>query len=358
MPVTGDTRMKWPPGPCGPRRWILRWPIVLTAALLLAACAQTAEVLELSGETMGTRFSVKLSPAPPAADRSRLQGLIEQRLQAINAQMSTYLPASDLRRFNDSRSTEWQPVPADLAALVARAQAISELTGGRYDITIGPLVDLWGFGSGGVRDRPPTDGKIAALLPQIGHRNLSVREDPPRLRKQVPELAIDLSSIAKGWAVDQLSALLLDEGFPNHLVEIGGETRGHGTRADGSPWRIAVEQPDSIGREVLAVLTPGNDAIATSGDYRNFFEHEGQRYSHTLDPLSGRTIRHRLASVTVLAGTCADADAWATALMALGDEAGPALADRLSLRALFVIRQPEGFRVLSSAAWPRDLTAD
>jgi thiamine biosynthesis lipoprotein len=358
MPATGDTRMKWPPGPCGPRRRILRWPIVLTAALLLAACAQTAEVLELSGETMGTRFSVQLSPAPPAADRSRLQGLIEQRLQAINTQMSTYLPASDLRRFNDSRSTDWQPVPADLAALVARAQAISELTGGRYDITIGPLVDLWGFGSGGDRDRPPTDPEIAALLPQIGYRQLSVRATPPALRKQVPELAIDLSSIAKGWAVDQLSALLLDEGFPNHLVEIGGETRGHGSKADGRPWRIAVEQPDSIGREVLAVLTPGNDAIATSGDYRNYFEHEGQRYSHTLDPRTGRTVRHRLASVTVLAETCSDADAWATALMALGDEAGPALADRLSLRALFVIREPEGFRVLPSAAWPRDLTAD
>jgi thiamine biosynthesis lipoprotein len=333
----------------GPRPW--RTGGLVLCLLALAGCGKRADVLELRGETMGTHYSIQLSPAPDAADQARLRALIERRLRTINGQMSTYLPDSDIQRFNRSRTTAWQAVPASLASLVERARAISVETGGRYDITIGPLVELWGFGRSEARDTPPSDAAIAALLPAIGHDKLEVRHDPPALRKTVPGLAIDLSSIAKGWAVDELSRLLHEQGFGGHLVEIGGETRAAGRKADGSPWRVAIERPDAPRQEALAVLDADNRAVATSGDYRNYFEHTGQRFSHTLDPRSGRSVRHRLASVTVVADNCTDADAWATALMALGDAEAPGVAQRLALRALFVIREGEGLRVLHSPAW-------
>jgi len=300
---------------------------------------------------MGTQYSVQVSPPPEPALRERLQRLIEQRLQAINAQMSTYLPDSDLEQFNRSRVTEWQAVPPAVAALVQRAQAISELTDGRYDVTLAPLVHLWGFGNDGDRSSPPDEHEIAALLPRIGYHHLAVQLEPPALRKRVPELSIDLSSIAKGWAVDEVSRLLQDQGIGSFLVEIGGETRARGEKADGSPWRIAIERPGNAVTEPLTVLTAEDLAVATSGDYRNYFEHDGQRYSHTLDPVSGQTVRHRLAAVTVAAKNCTDADAWATALMALGERAGPELAEELSLAALFVVREGTELHTVTSPAW-------
>lgn len=331
-------------------RWI-RWLAASLMALAFVGCDVPPEVAELRGRTMGTQYTVQVSPPPEPAMRDRLQRLIEQRLRAINAQMSTYLPDSDLERFNRSPATDWQPVPRAVAMLVSRAQAISTLTDGRYDVTIAPLVHLWGFGNEGDRSAPPGEDEIAALLPRIGYHHLAVRLEPPALRKRVPGLSIDLSSIAKGWAVDELSQLLKDQGINGFLVEIGGETRASGRKADGSPWRIAIERPGNAAPEALTVLEAEDLAVATSGDYRNYFEHDGQRYSHTLDPVSGQTVRHRLAAVTVAAKDCTDADAWATALMSLGDRAGPALAEELSLAALFVVRDGEQLRTSTSTAW-------
>ena len=173
---------------------------------------------------------------------------------------------------------------------------------------------------------------------------------PPALRKTVPDLAFDLSSIAKGWAVDQLSALLSARGIDAFLVEIGGETRTKGRKENGQPWRIAIERPLYAERKIQGGIEAVDIAIATSGDYRNYFAHEGQRYSHTIDPTSGDAIRHRLASVTVIAETCAEADAWATALMALGELRGPKLAELLGMRALFIIREQQGLSEHTTSA--------
>lgn len=324
--------------------------LLLLAASLLAACSRQPSVLELQGRTMGTGYSIKLV-APPGMDSAALQAAVDVRLEEINDMLSTYRPESDLMRFNRSSSTDWQPVPAPLAALVAQSRRISELSGGRFDITVGPLVNLWGFGNRGPVDTPPTDALIDETLQRVGYQRLQVRLDPPALRKEVSGLEIDLSAIAKGWGVDEIARLLEMHGIRSYLVDIGGELHAHGTKPDGSPWRIAIERPLREGRAVERVVQLGDRAMATSGDYRNFFRHGDVYYSHTMDPRSGRPVRHQLASVSVIADDCASADAWATALLALGEQRGPALAEELGLKAFFILRTAEGFQERSTRAY-------
>ncbi len=331
----------------------------LAVLLLAASCDHPPEpAAELGGLTMGTSYSVKIAPPPDAAERDVLARLIDARLAAINRQMSTYLEDSDLMRFNRAATTEWQPAPTAVIELVERARRISELSDGMYDITVGPLVNLWGFGNAGSRETPPTEQQIRELLPRIGYRHLDTRSTPPALRKAVAGLQIDLSSIAKGWAVDQIAELLVNRGIENFVVEIGGEVYAHGEKRAGHPWRIAIERPSEGEHAVLRVVPLRGQAMATSGDYRNFFTAKRQRYSHTIDPKTGQAIRHQLAAVTVFADHCTEADAWATALMALGDEHGPAVAESQGLLALFVVRTPDGVREQPSAAlrtaafWP------
>jgi thiamine biosynthesis lipoprotein len=301
---------------------------------------------------MGTGYSIKLY-APAGLVTTELQAAVDARLEAINDMMSTYRPNSDLMRFNHNTSTDWQPVPAPLAELVAQSIKVSEQSGGRYDITVGPLVNIWGFGNLGPTDEPPTDAAIAAALERVGYQRLAVRLDPPALRKQVAQLEIDLSSIAKGWGVDQIAQLLEARGVTSYLVDIGGEVRARGYKPDGAHWRIAIERPLREGRAVERVLSLDDMAMATSGDYRNYFRVGEDYYSHTLDPRSGRPVRHHLASVSVIADDCASADAWATALLALGEQEGPALATQLGLKAFFIIRTASGFEEQATPAYEK-----
>jgi thiamine biosynthesis lipoprotein len=325
--------------------------LLLPAVLLTGGCTEPPpEVAELVGQTMGTTYSVKLSPAPPAEQRAALQQRIEALLDQVNRQMSTYIADSDLMRFNRSQSLDWQPVPDSLVDLVERARAISRETGGAYDVTVGPLVNLWGFGNAGRRDTPPGEDQIRAALARVGYRQLEARATPPALRKAVPGLEVDLSSIAKGWAVDRIGQLLEAQGLGDYLVEIGGDLRARGSKGPGRPWRVAIERPEEGRRTVQQVLELHGAALATSGDYRNFFEDSGRRFNHTIDPRSGQTVQHRLASVSVVAADCTDADAWATALMALGDVEGPALAERLDLAALFIVRGEQGLEMRQTKA--------
>ena len=300
---------------------------------------------------MGTSYSIKLSPPPPATRLAELQRSVATRLEKINGQMSTYLPDSDLMQFNRSASTDWQAQPAAIVELVDRASAISLLSKGRYDITVGPLVNLWGFGNSGERESAPAAGEVRDTLARIGHHQLETRPEPPALKKDHPQLEVDLSSIAKGWAVDQIAELVRSAGFSDFLVEIGGELRARGQKAAGTPWRIAIEQPTYEARAIQRIIELQDIAMATSGDYRNFFTVDGQHYSHTIDPKTGHPVRHRLASVTVLAEDCTTADAWATALLVLGEQLGPELADAQGLKALFIVRKGEGLREQFSRAW-------
>jgi len=305
---------------------------------------------------MGTSYSVKLSPAPDERARAALQRQVEQRLQVINQQMSTYLPDSDLMRFNRTGTTDWQAQPAALVALVEQANRVSELSDGQYDITVGPLVNLWGFGSSGGRDSPPTQQEIDTLLSQVGYQHLQTRLDPPALRKTVADLQIDLSSIAKGWAVDQIAELLLAQGFENFLVEIGGEVLARGEKSSGKPWRIAIEQPSFESRAIQRVIELRNMAMATSGDYRNFFVLNGVRYSHVIDPRTGYPVANGVVSASIIAPNCTIADGLATAVMVMGAEKGLQLVSRLeNVEGLIVVAKPDGSLVdFYSTGFPRD----
>lgn len=318
------------------------WLVLLTSAPLTGCEPTPPQVAELLGQTMGTTYSIKLSPAPDRAMRTKLKQAIEKRLDVINAQMSTYRPDSDLTRFNRTLSTDWQQLPPPVVELVEQANRISQLTGGRYDISVGPLVNLWGFGNTGDRNTPPSQQEIDEVTKRVGYQQLHSRRTPPALRKSVAGLQIDLSSIAKGWAVDEIAGLLRAKGVTNFLVEIGGELRAQGEKAPGRPWQIAIERPSYDTRLVQRVIALNDTAMATSGDYRNFFTDGGRMYSHTIDPATGQPVEHRLASVTVLAENCAAADAWATALLAMGDRLAPDLADSRNLKALFIIRSADG----------------
>jgi len=321
------------------------------ALAVLSGCGPREHTLSLVGTTMGTSWSVQVPHPPQRLDQADLYERISAELEAVNERMSTYQTDSELSRFNAAETTDWLPVSAELVRLVDTATAVSTLTDGAFDITVGPLVNLWGFGPEVKADQLPVQADIDAALARVGWDLLETRSDPPALRKAQPDLYVDLSAIAKGYGVDRMAAVLEGAGITDYLVEIGGELRGRGHNADGEPWRIAIERPDPERRAVLRVVALTDLGMATSGDYRNFFKLDGKRYSHTIDPATGRPVAHQLASVTVLAERCAEADAWATALLVLGPARGMTLANDRGLIALFVERFGDELRLTESTAF-------
>jgi thiamine biosynthesis lipoprotein len=309
---------------------------MLLAVLLASGCSDSDTLVEIRGSTMGTTYSIKLVELPPSLTADTLKAQLDARLDAVNGLMSTYRPDSELSRFNASRSTDWFPVDPELADLIARAQSISALSDGAFDVTVGPLVNLWGFGPDAHPFRVPDQQTIEEIRARVGHDKLDVRDQPPALRKHHPELYVDLSAIAKGYGVDQLADLLDRLGATAYLAEIGGELKAKGTKPGDEPWRIAIERPDATSRTVYRIVALEDDAMATSGDYRNFYEKDGQIYSHTIDPGTGRPVAHALASVTVITEDCATADALATTFLVLGPERGLSLAESLGIGAFFV----------------------
>jgi len=328
-----------------------RIPAPILLLLLVTACAPQHQVAELSGTTMGTGYSIQVVDLPEEPGPHGLREKIEAELELVNDLMSTYRDDSELSRFNRSRSTDWFAVSPGLAALVQEAILTSEMSGGAFDATVGPLVNLWGFGPETGLDRVPSDAEIARARARVGYRKLSVRLQPPAVRKAEPDLYLDLSAIAKGYGVDRIAESLDEAGILNYLVEIGGELRGRGNNGRGQPWQIAVERPDPGAREAHRVIELRGGAMATSGDYRNFFERDGRHYSHTIDPRTGHPVTHGLASVTVLTLETARADALATAFLVLGPEAGFALAESLQVAALFILRSPDGYSELQTGAF-------
>jgi thiamine biosynthesis lipoprotein len=318
---------------------------ILLATLLLGACDRANERLpefELTGQTMGTTYSVKLVAADQQSISDDLAAALAERLAVIDSLMSTYDANSELSNFNATEATDWVPVSAELCAIIEQALSISERTRGAFDVTVGPLVNLWGFGPDGDVQEPPSDDVIAAAIHRVGSDKLHTDCAVPALRKDQADIYVDLSAVAKGYAVDQLAVLLEADQWSNFLVEIGGELRMRGHNADSELWAIAVERPADDSREIQSVVRVTDAAMATSGDYRNFFEYDGQRYSHTIDPRSGRPITHNVAAVTVVGDSAADADALATALLVLGPEDGLALAAREKIAAYFLLRTDAG----------------
>jgi thiamine biosynthesis lipoprotein len=304
-----------------------------------------------SGPTMGTVYTVKIvAPLSRDGDRERIAALVGERLEEVNRCMSTYRPDSEIEAFNRHGTSAFGASP-DLLEVVAEAQRVSRLSGGAFDITVGSLVDAWGFGPSHVTKKP-SDETVRALRAATGFERLEVDEDGGTLRKERADIRIDLSAIAKGFGVDEVAEALDGEAFRDYMVEVGGEVRARGKNLGGTSWRIGIERPDESGRAVHLAIPLADLALATSGDYRNFVSQDGVRISHTIDPRTGRPIAHALASVSVLNRSCMTADALATALEVLGPDEGIALAGRQEIPALFLIRVGEGeFEERRTARW-------
>lgn len=325
----------------------------MLAVLVLAGCGDrdTPVAYELSGSAMGTRYSVTIAEPLSAEQREVLESRIDGAIDAVEQAMSTYIVESDVSRFNASRSTDWIDVSESVCHAVLAAQELSELTSGAFDITVGPLVNLWGFGPETVELAPPPAAEIAAAQARVGYRRVHADCSRPALKKDRADVYIDLSAWAKGFAVDRVAALLDELGIGNYLVGLGGELRMTGRNAEGEPWAIAIEKPSDSGRDIRTVIPLTDLAVSTSGDYRNFFVYEGKRYSHLIDGRKGSPVAHNLASVTVVADRAAFADAMATALLVLGPEEGMALAVREDVAAYFQLRLEERFAEQRSPAF-------
>ncbi len=341
-----------------PVRGVVVSAVLVLAAAALAGCSFEPEdrVWEISGPVFGTSYHI--SVVLPE-DTSRLEGLaagIEAELEKVDASMSTWRPDSELSRFNSKTDqSEWTPLSQPLYEVLSRADEISRLTGGAFDITIGPVVNLWGFGPEARPDQAPDEDELARVLAATGHDKLELRAEPPGVRSSVPQY-LDLSAIAKGYGVDVVARYLNREGIDAYLVEVGGEVRVRGRKPDGKVWRLAIEQPVSDARQVNLVVALPRHAMATSGDYRNYYEADGHRYSHTIDPATGRPITHNLASVTVIADDCMSADAIATGFTVMGFERGYALALEENIPAYFIIRTENGFESHQTPAFSSYVT--
>ena len=312
---------------------------VCAAVVLFAATrAFAAEPVALTGRALGTTWTVKfLQPAPPL-NPATLTARISATLERLEQQFSTYRPNSELSRFNTARTTDWITVSPELARVATDCRALSVLTGGAFDATIFPLIDLWGFGPQRRSGPPPSATEISAARSRTDFRRLESRASPPALRKTSANLAADFSSMAKGLAADTIAAQLSALGSTDHYVQIGGDIATAGPR----PWRVAIEQP--AGSAPLAhVFDLAGQSLSTSGDAHNSFTHAGRRYGHILDPRTGEPVASPLASVSVVAPTCAQSSARATALFVLGPDAGFALAVRERWSALFLIREGPSF---------------
>jgi FAD:protein FMN transferase len=319
----------------------VRTPLLLSLILLpLLACAPPREA-KLEGRTMGTTWHVTVVGRRPAAG---LQERIERRLEQVNESLSTYREGSEINRFSRfSRTGVEFPVSRDFVQVMRSAARVHELSGGAWDGTVRPLVDLWGFGPLPPAREPPKADRIEDLRRQVGFDRIEIR--PGALVKREASVTLDLSSIAKGYGVDEVAELIRSEGYSGFLVEIGGEVYAAGSRRGGGPWRVGINRPRaSAAPDELYRVAPLRDAaLATSGDYRSFFVRDGVRYSHVLDPRTGRPVTNGVVSVSVLAPDCTLADGLATAVMVMGVEDGLALVERLEgVEALVVVETKDG----------------
>jgi len=302
---------------------------------------------------MGTTFSVTVvGERLSAGATEHLRVTIEDQLESLDAMMSTYDSESEVSRFNAWTSSDWFPVSPETATVFLRAREISEATDGAFDVTVGPLVDAWGFGPPGPQPTAPSEADIAGLLTTVGFEQIEIDGLTPAIRKTHVDVRSDLSAVAKGYAVDRVADLLDRSGYNAYLVEIGGEIRTRGHRAGGQPWRVGIEQPTDGPFSLRRVIELSDASLATSGDYRNYIENNGVRISHTIDPRTGQPVTHSLASVSVIDALCVRADALATALEVLGPNEAYALASERGWAALLIIRDEGGtYRERSTPAF-------
>ena len=325
----------------------------LLSLLLVSACFwadDTPMTIRILGETMGTTYRVTVVDAPGALTQDTLTEGINDTLAAVNAKMSNWDPSSEVSRFNKDQGTTPVAISQALALVMGAAQDIHFKTDGKFDVTLAPLIDLWGFGPKTPDAPVPADSAIHQALKLVGqNRHLSLDTAGKKLQKNQAGVTVNLSAIAKGYGVDAVADYLRTMGIDRFLVEIGGDLITAGLNPEGKAWSIGIEKPDAGQSTVQSILNLSDQAMATSGDYRNFNEHDGVRYSHIIDPTTGWPIRHRTASVTVLADSAMAADGWATAMLVLGEQKGMKLAEQQSLAVLFITKGDTLFTSSSSS---------
>ncbi len=318
------------------RRNFMIMPACLAA---LSACklGSSASVLKVAGFTMGTNYSIVAVDHTQSLSEEELRTDIDKALLQVNAQLSNWDATSEISRFNASTSTDSIAVSPALAEVMNAADTVHAASDGQFDVTVGPLIDLWGFGAADNTAQTPTAEAIEVALRTSG-QSRTLRVSDKSLQKQTPGTEIYLSAIGKGYGVDVIARKLESYGIKDFMVEIGGDLYTAGLNPDGTPWQIGIETPDAHDRTMHEVVGLSNLGMATSGDYRNYFEQDGVRYSHIIDTKTGRPITHTTASVTVLTENAMLADAWATAMLVLGKERGLEIANNRDMAVLFIER--------------------
>ncbi|MEZ8308850.1 FAD:protein FMN transferase [Vibrio splendidus] len=325
------------------------WLVALTSLIFLAGCDQAREQVHLSGPTMGTSYNIKYINGDEFLESNEVHTEIDRLLEEVNDQMSTYREDSELSRFNQHKGADAFEVSEQTATVVKEAIRLNGLTEGALDVTVGPLVNLWGFGPEARPEVVPSDEELAARKAKVGIHHLSVEGN--KLSKDLPNLYVDLSTIAKGWGVDVVADYLDSIGIHNYMVEVGGEIRLKGLNRESVGWRIAIEKPTVDERNIQEIIEPGDMAIATSGDYRNYFERDGVRYSHIINPETGKPLHHKVVSVTVLNPSSMTADGLSTGLMVLGEEKGLEVANQHNIPVFMVVKTADGFKEIASEAF-------
>jgi FAD:protein FMN transferase len=284
-----------------------------------------------------------------APEAKKLQKEIDRLLDKVNDQMSTYRKDSELSQFNQYKGSDPVKVSPEMITVAKEAVRLNGVTKGALDVTVGPLVNLWGFGPEARPEVIPTDKDLAERRKIVGIHHLTVTDDS--LSKDIPDLYVDFSSIAKGWGVDVVANYLKSQGLNNYMVEIGGEIQARGKNQQGEGWRIAIEKPTVDERSIQEIIEPGDMGIATSGDYRNYFEENGIRYSHIIDPKTGHPINNRVVSVTVLNKSTMTADGLSTGLMVLGDVKGMDVAEEFGIPVFMIVKTDSGYKEVASTAF-------
>ena len=330
--------------------------IVALAGFALAGCATRPAMQEtlLSGQTMGSAWTVKIA-GPLPAPAAELRAGVQARFDAVNLALSTYRADSALSRFNNDDSGQWVDIDAELGEVLFYALGLAEDSGGAYDVTVGPLVNLWGFGPDPATHRVPDAAALENARSRVGWRKVEVDATRRRARK-APGVRVDLSSLGKGRGVDRVAEYLDLGGVPNYLIDLSGKLRAHGVNVRGTPWRVAVEAPEADATSTRPPFEPQivelvDQSVATAGDYRRFFEIDGQHYSHIIDPRTGWPVTHQTVSASAIASDCMQADALATVLMAMSPDAAEVFANQRRLAALLIRRVGAGYLATHTGSW-------
>lgn len=314
---------------------------LLCSSLALAACKYSRQILEISGFSMGTTYNVVVVDHDNKFERSELKEAVELALADVNGKLSNWAAGSEISRFNMAPDQGATKMSSTLSRVMQTAEHVNMASQGRFDTTIGPLIELWGFGANGSFEKMPEPDAVARALEVSGHGNsLSMTGDSIVKRKETAQ--IYLSGIGKGYGADHIGEALAQMGVADFMVEIGGDLYAAGRNPDGAPWQIGIETPNPADRSVIDVVGLSGSGLATSGDYRNYHEIDGRRFSHLIDPTTGYPVTHTTASATVLADTAALADSWSTAMLILGREQGLEIASEHGVAVQFIERDVVG----------------